>query len=55
MHWYSHAKLSNGINYMNRGVTFACLEDGLAKEVLVIEDTEILNALFFEKDGAKAS
>lgn len=47
MHWYSHARFSNGINYMNRGVTIASLENGLAKEILVVEDTEILNALFF--------
>ena len=54
LHWYSHARLPTGLNYMNRGVTFCKTENNLLVEMILIIDTEIQSAAYLSNDLKKA-
>lgn len=52
-HWYTTAKTEHGGAYMNRGVAWFKLKDGLVWEFLDILDTEMLTAFWPEGIATK--
>jgi ketosteroid isomerase-like protein len=46
VHWYTTGRTATGGGYMNRGVAWYRLEDGLIREFLDFFDTEIVAAFF---------
>jgi ketosteroid isomerase-like protein len=46
VHWYTTGRIVTGGHYMNRGVAWYRLEDGLIREFLDFFDTEIVAAFF---------
>ena len=47
-HWYTTAKTEHGGAYMNRGVAWFKLKDGLVYEFLDFLDTEIISAFWLQ-------
>jgi ketosteroid isomerase-like protein len=46
VHWYTTGRTTSGGAYMNRGVAWYRLEDGLVRDFLDFFDTEIVSAFF---------